>query len=249
MRNKEYRSSRAGIKHNRRAARVATLIAEYPRESIGLLMGTFATGIIFVNALFLQHGPHPAPIFATHHILSRASHVPAKHSRAVETKASPAVAPAPQAAAHDRAQTVTEIQRELAKRGFYDGAVDGVWGAKTDSALRDFAQAVGLKGDIQANEDMLRRISASNVKAGKIVQDSARHDPIAKLLAPSKRVLAVQRALSDFGYGQIKPTGVFGPDTQSAIEKFERDRRLPITGKISDQLVRELAAVTGRPLE
>ena len=34
-----------------------------------------------------------------------------------------------------------------------------------------------------------------------------------------------------------------------AIERFERERRLPITGQISDRFTRELAAVTGRPLE
>ena len=61
--------------------------------------------------------------------------------------------------------------------------------------------------------------------------------------------MAVQRALADFGYGQIKPTGIFDPDTRVAIEKFERDRRLPVTGQISDRVVRELAALTGRPLE
>jgi hypothetical protein len=56
-------------------------------------------------------------------------------------------------------------------------------------------------------------------------------------------------ALADFGYGQIKPTGNLDPATSAAIEKFERDRRLPITGQMSDQFVRELAGVTGRPLE
>ncbi|HEY5217766.1 MAG TPA: peptidoglycan-binding protein, partial [Pseudolabrys sp.] len=30
---------------------------------------------------------------------------------------------------------------------------------------------------------------------------------------------------------------------------FERDHRLPVTGQISDRFVRELAAMTGRPLE
>jgi peptidoglycan hydrolase-like protein with peptidoglycan-binding domain len=69
------------------------------------------------------------------------------------------------------------------------------------------------------------------------------------IMSSSRRVLAVQRALSDFGYGPVKATGLFGPDTKSAIEKFERDRKLPITGQISDRLLRELAAVTGRPLE
>jgi peptidoglycan hydrolase-like protein with peptidoglycan-binding domain len=79
--------------------------------------------------------------------------------------------------------------------------------------------------------------------------DAPSADPIAKLIAPSKRVTAVQRALSDFGYGQIKPSGVYDPDTRAAIEKFERDHKLPVTGQLSDRVVRELAAMTGRPLE
>jgi peptidoglycan hydrolase-like protein with peptidoglycan-binding domain len=78
-----------------------------------------------------------------------------------------------------------------------------------------------------------------------------RHDPIAEVIAPSpsKRVLAVQRALAEFGYGQIKPNGILGPETQAAIEKFERERKLPVTGQVSERVTRELAAITGRPLE
>jgi peptidoglycan hydrolase-like protein with peptidoglycan-binding domain len=61
--------------------------------------------------------------------------------------------------------------------------------------------------------------------------------------------MAAQRALADFGYGQIKATGVYDPETRSAIEKFERDHHLPVTGQMSDRLMRELGAMTGRPLE
>lgn len=60
---------------------------------------------------------------------------------------------------------------------------------------------------------------------------------------------AVQRALAEYGYGQLKPTGTIGPDTHAAIEKFERERKLPVTGQLSDRLVRELAAVIGHPVE
>ena len=63
------------------------------------------------------------------------------------------------------------------------------------------------------------------------------------------RVLTVQRVLSDYGYGQIKPTGVVDADTQIAIERFERERKLPVTGQPSDRVVRELSAIVGRPLE
>jgi len=66
---------------------------------------------------------------------------------------------------------------------------------------------------------------------------------------PPRRVTAVQRALNEFGYGPIRANGVIGPDTRTAIEKFERERKLPITGQISDRLVRELSATTGRSLE
>ena len=61
--------------------------------------------------------------------------------------------------------------------------------------------------------------------------------------------MSIQRALADFGYGQIKVTGVVNPETEAAIEKFERERKLPVTGQISDRLARELAAMTGRPLD
>jgi peptidoglycan hydrolase-like protein with peptidoglycan-binding domain len=95
---------------------------------------------------------------------------------------------------------------------------------------------------------LLRAILSSGAKVNRPAEP-VRNDPIAELIAPSKRVLAIQRALSDFGYGQIRPTGQYDPDTRVAIEKFERDHRLPVTGQISDRVVRELAAMTGRLLE
>jgi peptidoglycan hydrolase-like protein with peptidoglycan-binding domain len=67
--------------------------------------------------------------------------------------------------------------------------------------------------------------------------------------AASKRIAAVQRALTEYGYGQLKPTGTIGADTQAAIAKFERARKLPVTGQMSEHVVRELAAVIGRPID
>jgi hypothetical protein len=78
---------------------------------------------------------------------------------------------------------------------------------------------------------------------------SSRSDPVGDLIIASRRVAAIQRALTDYGYGQLKPTGTIGSDTQAAIQKFERDRKMPITGQMSDRLVRELSAVTGRPID
>lgn len=61
--------------------------------------------------------------------------------------------------------------------------------------------------------------------------------------------MAVQRALTDYGYGQIDPTGILDAPTTAAIEKFERAHNMPVTGRVSDRLVNELAAMIGHPLE
>jgi peptidoglycan hydrolase-like protein with peptidoglycan-binding domain len=222
---------------------LAAAIGRYRREFVGLLMATLAIFAIVTNALFMQKGPHPAPIFATRPLLKRGAG-PAPRLQAVQS--TPVVDQANQA----RIQLIGNIQRELSRKGFYDGPADGIWGAKTDAAVRDFVQTTGLKINPEATDGVLRAIAAYNPKPANVpVAPAPASDPIAKLITPSKKVTAVQRALADFGYGQIKPTGAFDPDTRAAIEKFERDHRMPVTGQISDRFVRELASMTGRPLE
>ncbi|HVZ54996.1 MAG TPA: peptidoglycan-binding domain-containing protein [Pseudolabrys sp.] len=226
-----------------RAGALAAAIGRHPREFVGVLMAGAATTVIFVNALFLQKGPHPAPIFASRPLLKQAA--PAAPA---QPQSQTAQAAANDPAAQKRAQLISNIQRELSRRGFYDGAVDGLWGARTDGAARDFADAAHLRLKVEPSEGLLHAVAGSNVHAAASSPARA-NDPIAELIAPSKSVLAIQRALADFGYGQVAPTGVYDPATRAAIEKFERERNLPVTGQISDRFVRELSAMTGRPLE
>jgi peptidoglycan hydrolase-like protein with peptidoglycan-binding domain len=173
-------------------------------------------------------------------------------SRPVAAMAPPKTDPP---AARPAGEIISEIQRELTRRGYYDGPVDGRYGPKSDAAIRDFEHATGLKSSAEPNEALLRAIKGAPIKAAKTTGSTGRsaqpvrNDPIAEMLGPSKRVLAVQRALAEFGYAQIKPTGVLDTETQAAIERFERERKLPITGSVSDRVTRELAAITGRPLE
>jgi len=75
------------------------------------------------------------------------------------------------------------------------------------------------------------------------------NDPIAQLIGMSSRIMAVQRTLSAYGYGQIRPSGILDAPTSAAIERFERARGLPVTGKLSDRLVSELAVMIGHPLD
>jgi peptidoglycan hydrolase-like protein with peptidoglycan-binding domain len=173
----------------------------------------------------------------------------------------------PPAAVRTPGAIITDIQRELARRGFFEDAVDGFYGPRTDRAIREFERAAGLKASPQPTEVLLQAIqhapariakgtSATPARSAPVRNDVAgarpgtvRNEVAPERPAPSRRVIAVQRVLAEFGYGQIRPTGIIDSDTQAAIEKFERERKLPVTGKATDRVVRELAAVTGRTVD
>jgi hypothetical protein len=164
-------------------ARLVRILWRNPRDLIGIVAALGATAAILINALYLQPGPHPAPIFAV--------------------KSRPVMPPEP-----------------------------------TGSIMLPRPRPA----DLAKPEIPTRSVAAPTAPT--------RSDPIADLIAPSpRRIMAVQRALSEYGYGPIKPTGVLGADTKAGIEKFERERKLPITGQITERLIRELSAVTGRSLE
>jgi peptidoglycan hydrolase-like protein with peptidoglycan-binding domain len=231
------------------------------RDAVGFIVAVLAVVAIVVNGLLLQAGPHPAPMFKdTVAAIPSASKEASKQGSKESSKDAARVLPRARppettgkAESRPTAEIIADIQRELARRGFYDGVIDGRYGPRTDAAVRDFEQASGLKASTEPNEALLAAIKRSNAKPPKA--PSGLRPPVQQIRAEpgpdaaSKRVLAVQRALAEYGYGQIKSTGAVDADTKVAIERFERERRLPITGQVSDRLARELVVVTGRPLE
>jgi hypothetical protein len=159
------------------------------RDALAFTVGVAGSLAILVNALFLQSGPHPAPLFKA------------------------PLAPG------EATNTVVAVPRAR-------------------------PEAAPAKLEIPPAATRTASAAAAPAPAG-----TARNDMIADLLAPSRRVIALQRALSQYGYGQIKPTGIVDAETRAAIEKFERERKLPVTGQPSDRLARELSGLTGRPLD
>jgi peptidoglycan hydrolase-like protein with peptidoglycan-binding domain len=228
------------------------------RDAVAFMVAVLATVAIVVNGLLLQAGPHPAPMFKDAIAAIAAASKPAPKDRVKDTATALPRPRPPEATskvdARATSEIIADIQRELMRRGYYDGVVDGRYGARTDAAVRDFEQASGLRASTEPNEALLAAIKRSTTKPAKAPSglrpaavQQVRLEPSAE--ASSKRVLGLQRALAEYGYGQIKPTGVIDADTKAAIERFERERRLPITGQLSDRVARELASVTGRPLE
>lgn len=83
-------------------------------------------------------------------------------------------------------------------------------------------------------------------------------DPIGALIRASEpagratdatRIASAQRALNKLGYGPLKADGVMGTTTRQATEKFERAQSLPVTGTLGQRTARQLAAISGLPVE
>jgi hypothetical protein len=163
-----------------RVGRLAAAIGQNPREFVGIVTIVFVTLAIFINALFLQISSHsPLPVFEPQSRLSNGSHSRAAQSDSIKSGRSVEVG------AQGRSQLVSDIQRELSRRGFYAGEVDGIWDTKTGVAAHDFVRAAGLVVSPAASDSLLRAIIASGTK---VVRPTARKDdPIAALIEPSMR--------------------------------------------------------------
>ena len=63
-------------------------------------------------------------------------------------------------------EMVSQIQTRLKNWGYYDGAVDGVYGSRTEAAVRFFQQKNGLSQDGQAGDQTLAALGISSGAGG-----------------------------------------------------------------------------------
>jgi hypothetical protein len=199
------------------------ILLHSPKDMVAGALAFAAVSAIVANALFLQAGRHPSPMFGSAVAVPAAALAPAS------------LLPRPRPVDADAAQL--ELKLAEPKPAEPKLAEPRPSEPRTAEPLANPAKAASAAPVVHSN---IARPPAP-------IPASSRNETIAN--SGSRRVAAVQRALTEYGYGQLKPTGTVGSDTQAAIQKFERERKLPATGQMSDRLVRELTAVIGRPIE
>ena len=203
------------------------ILLHSPKDMVAGALAFAAVSAIIANALFLQTGHHPAPMFGSVVVMPPA----ALASASPLPRPRPAVAdatPFDSRAAEPRVAESRVVEARPAEKPAEPRAAD---------PLGNLVKATSMPSAAPSN--VLRPPAPVPV--------ASRAETIAS--AGVRRVAAVQRALTEYGYGQLKPTGTVGSDTQAAIQKFERERKIPVTGQMSDRLVRELSAAIGRPVE
>jgi hypothetical protein len=189
-----------------------------PKDMVAGLIAFAAVSAIITNAVFLQTGPHPAPMFGSvvHMQQANLATVTLPRPRPAEADAAPA--------------ETHSIESHAAEAK----------GNEKPSELRP--------ADSKSTDPLGNLVKATVAPpAPNAMRPPAPIPPVQ--ITGSHKIAAVQRALTEYGYGQLKATGTIGADTQAAIMKFERDRKLPVTGQVSERLVHELHVMIGHPID
>jgi hypothetical protein len=221
---------------------VMRLLLHSPKDMVAGALAVAAVFAIITNALFLQAGRHPSPMFGGSVVtlpppappVAVASPLP--RPRPVEA----AVKPAEPAPAEPKAAEVKPVEAKPVEVKNSD--------PMTNLVVKSTGSAPAAASN--AANPVVKPTSAAPVAALNVVRPPApipSHGDAQSTAA--HRIAAVQRALTQYGYGQLRPTGTIGSDTQAAISKFERDRKLPVTGQMSERVVKELTAMIGHPID
>ena len=131
-------------------------------------------------------------------------------------------------------QAQKEVQRHLKELGVYSGAVDGIWGRDSQEALERFQQTRGLQVTNNLNQATLATMGlkpAELLSLGDQTGAMAGRDVPGKALN-AEAIRTIQGRLKQIGLYSGDADGIWGDSTQAALERFQRDRGLQVSGRL-----------------
>jgi peptidoglycan hydrolase-like protein with peptidoglycan-binding domain len=131
-------------------------------------------------------------------------------------------------------QAVQVVQEHLRNLGVYSGRVDGVWGTDSQAALAQFQRTRGLQetGTLNAATVATLGLNPAELLAAQPGAAPAAAPGAAGTLSPAS-VRTVQGRLRQLGFYNGAVDGVWGANTQTAIQKFQQGRGLQATGQLN----------------
>jgi hypothetical protein len=242
-----------------------------PAMSGGLLVMAMTAAAIVSNAMFLQNVRHPEPLFSTRPPLvlerplrANPEAIPIPPRRLDQTESIAPAVPVSAAitdiiaAKSEEAALVHDIQALLAQKGLYLGAIDGVYGELSRSAIAAYQEAEGLPVTGEQSAELLEHMKLSATKASStlpppvsaetpIPLPAARATDATGSAQERLRYERLQTALNRIGYGPVAVGGELDEPTVNAIRRFELDNGLPISGRAGDDVIDRLIAIGALP--
>jgi len=139
----------------------------------------------------------------------------------------------------DTGDDVKRLQRVFARMKVLGSEnVNGVFGAQTGQAVRDFQESNGLVVD-----GVVGPITWSHIHPYREASPTLQVGSLGPVVAMLQGVLK-----TGFGYaGAID--GIFGPVTEAVVRQYQTDSGLPVTGVMDEQTWMAAAGAAGATLE
>jgi len=166
---------------------------------------------------------------------------------------------------------VKEAQEILKDAGFNPGSIDGVMGAQTRRAIREFQKTKGLKPTGRVDSTTLLTLNREKealkglkrddkeeplyLQLREIPKDTRTKEELLKIRGPQEqeikeafpqdRTQQIQLALRKAGFYEGKIDREIGPQTRSAIRAFQKSRGLKPDGIVGKKTWEELRKYLG----
>jgi len=149
---------------------------------------------------------------------------------------------------------VLQLQKRLSELGYYQGALDGIFGPGTYNAVYNFQVANNLSADGIAGPvtlgalNLLGTTGSTDGTPGATggTQGATTGDPaVLKQGMSGDSVLKLQQQLHNLGYYQGAIDGSFGALTRSAVLSFQYDNNLTVDGIVGQETM--MALQTAKP--
>jgi hypothetical protein len=177
------------------------------------------------NALFLQERPRMLPA--------------SNAGRFYLNEAAPAATPAALSRETPAERLQAALQRELARHGYADQLAKNN-GLRLAVLAYEFDNGMPLTGE--PAEALLKHMLFDLNQAPRgIFADRAE--------ANQRLVTEIQKTLLGLGFFRGALSGRMDVWTAGAVQDFERHRRLPLTGRLSETTLLELISYSGQPLQ
>ena len=121
-----------------------------------------------------------------------------------------------------RGEAVSDMQQPLYDLGYYDYYIDGIFGWRTERAIRLLQSDLGLKVTGVADADLQKQILSGTLE---------KYDPYRALNRGDRglRVQTMQQRLRDLGYLADAADSIFGPRTQQAVQLFQQENGVSVS--------------------
>ncbi len=136
----------------------------------------------------------------------------------------------------DRGEAVKFLQQKLLTLELFSGTVDGIFGPKTEAAVKVFQKNMGLSAD-----GIVGKETEDNFEG---VMRSPKPGPTLRLGSKGDEVKSLQETLKKVGYDPGAIDGIFGPKTEAAVKAIQQKNNMVVDGVVGTWTWRKLIFLT-----